>query len=750
MATGKRVTNFDVLADAGYLMGINAAGSYGRVAAGTVAQLVAGTSWLALSRYSPAADGTIAENPDSGAVFTDYTLGGTDDGAKLNTAIAAVIAGKYGILRIPAGQYYINTNIDLSAAETNAARGLALVGDGDSSRAHAQYGFNRMGTSLLCDTGVTISDAKQGLTIENMAIYGQSTGTFMDLGLALVDGGGLRNTTIINNAVDATYASSVAVQVTAFYTTETHNLSILGRRDYRPAWDDDSIASSALYHGTGLHCDTTGQGGIGQLDNLTISGFATGFVIEADAVASNKIISPTALHRFQANYCKVGMRFGQGTEQITLYEPFFEYFTDHAVQWHDGAGYLAVYGGRSIGVRRDYDSGGGAVSQYVKDAGYVFGDATSADCEWGGATFVGHTFAGMSNMNAGVLLYAGTGAGYVILDNCIFTGGTAVILDMTNAADGVPDVWIKNPVQEVTQGTYPADSRWICTFTRNGDYTQHTYADANWYGRIEGVTINIDAGAASAGALDFTGRRFVPYAIEPNLGVNLTITLADSVWPGQSMLVNKRFASGAVSISIPSGAALIDRTGTRTAGSATHTAVANNKTGFFRLTKVDETDWVIEHTTEGALNDLSDVNTSGLTSGDALTWNGSSWVAGDPRPQTEAYCFKVIPNGTPITTTGMKEIELLPYNFTLSEVYVTLTDPCTTGTFEVNILAAGTTIFSTRPTIDATERTSRTAATPAVLSTTALTTAQSLQLQVTDDADGTGEGLTVWFVGTRT
>ena len=542
--------------------------------------------------WVPSANGTIAENPDSGAVFTTYTIGGTDDGTLLNSAILKSLTEKNGYMHIPSGQYRVSTALVMDGGLGNAARGFSVRGDGQSSPAHIQYGFGRQGTSLLFDTGVSIGGVQQSTSFEDIAIYGQTTGTFINYATGFVSGGGLQNFTIVNNATDATFANSVAIQVTALYTTQTLNGFIVGRRDFRPAWDDDSIASSDLYFGTGFFCDTTGQGGIGALSNVTVSGFSVGFKVESDAVSSAKRIAPTRFENFQFSYCQTGALFGQGSEQIELAAPFFEYNADNHLKWYDGAGYLSVKGGRSTGVTRLFDGGGGPVAQFMRDAGFVFGDAVSLDCKWGGAVFKEHTFSAMANMNAGVMLYAGTDAGYVILEDCIYTGGTVVAMDMTNVADGVPDVWIKSSNQEVTQGTFPATSRWITAFTRGADYTQHTFTDANWLGRIDGQAVTINAGGSSKAVLDLTGRRFIPYAIEPSLGIDLTVTLGTKTWTGQHMTVNKRFASGKVDIVIPVGIAVYDRSNVR----QTATTLAISPTGAvdrFRLEKINATEWII-------------------------------------------------------------------------------------------------------------------------------------------------------------
>jgi len=102
-------------------------------------------------------------------------------------------------------------------------------------------------------------------------------------------------------------------------------------------------------------------------------------------------------------------------------------------------------------------------------------------------------------------------------------------------------------------------------------------------------------------------------------------------------------------------------------------------------------------------------------------------------------------------TTGTKVTFRMPYAFTVTAVRASLTTAGTGGTLvTVDINEAGTTILSTKITIDASETTSTTAATPAVISDSAL--ANDAQMTIDIDAIGstnTGKGLKVYIIGTR-
>ena len=99
--------------------------------------------------------------------------------------------------------------------------------------------------------------------------------------------------------------------------------------------------------------------------------------------------------------------------------------------------------------------------------------------------------------------------------------------------------------------------------------------------------------------------------------------------------------------------------------------------------------------------------------------------------------------GTAVTTWRM------PFKFHIKEVRASLTTAGTGGTLvTVDINESGSTILSTKITIDASETTSTTSATPAVISDNTL--ADDAQMTVDIDAVGstnTGKGLKISIIG---
>lgn len=106
---------------------------------------------------------------------------------------------------------------------------------------------------------------------------------------------------------------------------------------------------------------------------------------------------------------------------------------------------------------------------------------------------------------------------------------------------------------------------------------------------------------------------------------------------------------------------------------------------------------------------------------------------------------------TAITTGTAKVTMRMPFAMTLTAVRANLNTASSSGLPTVDINegeGAGTSILSTKLTIDANELTSTTAATPAVISDAALADAAQITFDI--DVAGTGaKGLKVWLIGTR-
>jgi hypothetical protein len=106
---------------------------------------------------------------------------------------------------------------------------------------------------------------------------------------------------------------------------------------------------------------------------------------------------------------------------------------------------------------------------------------------------------------------------------------------------------------------------------------------------------------------------------------------------------------------------------------------------------------------------------------------------------------------TTALTAGTSKITFrTPCAMTVTSVRASLTTAQTSGSiFTVDINESGTSILSTKLTIDNTEKTSVTAATAPVISDTALANDAEMTIDIDQVGDGTAKGLKVTIIGTR-
>lgn len=117
---------------------------------------------------------------------------------------------------------------------------------------------------------------------------------------------------------------------------------------------------------------------------------------------------------------------------------------------------------------------------------------------------------------------------------------------------------------------------------------------------------------------------------------------------------------------------------------------------------------------------------------------------------TEGLQYAVSDETSDLTTGTAKITFRMPYAFTLSAVRASVATAPTGAALTVDINEGGTTILSTKLTIDAGEKTSTTAATAAVISDTAL--ADDAEMTIDIDTVGStiaGAGLKVTLIGTQ-
>jgi len=150
---------------------------------------------------------------------------------------------------------------------------------------------------------------------------------------------------------------------------------------------------------------------------------------------------------------------------------------------------------------------------------------------------------------------------------------------------------------------------------------------------------------------------------------------------------------------------------------------------------------VLEVETYDANGGGSDYNNPPLAT---MKWSNPSELI------TQSLIVAASDETTDLTTGTAKSTFRMPYAFTLSAVRASVTTAPTGSTIIVNIKESGTTILSSRITIDPTEKTSVTAAAQPVISDTAL--ADDAEITVDIDQVGStvaGTGLKITLIGTK-
>jgi len=105
---------------------------------------------------------------------------------------------------------------------------------------------------------------------------------------------------------------------------------------------------------------------------------------------------------------------------------------------------------------------------------------------------------------------------------------------------------------------------------------------------------------------------------------------------------------------------------------------------------------------------------------------------------------------TALTAGTAKVTFRMPYAMALSSVRASLTTAQTSGSIlTVDINEGGTSILSTKLTVDNTEKTSLTAATPTVISDSSLANDAEITIDIDQVGDGTAKGLKVMLLGSR-
>jgi hypothetical protein len=132
-----------------------------------------------------------------------------------------------------------------------------------------------------------------------------------------------------------------------------------------------------------------------------------------------------------------------------------------------------------------------------------------------------------------------------------------------------------------------------------------------------------------------------------------------------------------------------------------------------------------------------------------ILYDGASWTT--VSSSSESLIIACSDETTALTAGTGKVTFRMPYAFTVTAVRASLVVAQSTngggGIFTVDINESGTSILSTKLTIDNTEKTSVTAATPAVISDSSLADDAEMTVDIDQIGDGTAKGLKITLIG---
>jgi hypothetical protein len=128
----------------------------------------------------------------------------------------------------------------------------------------------------------------------------------------------------------------------------------------------------------------------------------------------------------------------------------------------------------------------------------------------------------------------------------------------------------------------------------------------------------------------------------------------------------------------------------------------------------------------------------------------TAYVRGEIAALPVVYGFAASDETTALTTGTGKVTFRMPHGMTLTEVRASVTTAPTGSTILVDINEAGTTLLSTKLMVDASEKTSTTAATAYVISDATLANDAEITIDIDQIGSSTaGAGLKIWLIGTR-
>lgn len=246
--------------------------------------------------------------------------------------------------------------------------------------------------------------------------------------------------------------------------------------------------------------------------------------------------------------------------------------------------------------------------------------------------------------------------------------------------------------------------------------------------------------------------------VGPSLSGTSTTVATDTIWDADSDLAVGTGADTAARLAVPASR-IVGRKAAGSIGALTAAEVrtildvpTNAEAILDTLVDANSILYGVTDDTPAALAVPASRIVGRKAAGDIAALTGAEVVAITRTSLPVELCIALSDETTALTTGAGKAYLHLPFAMTVTSVFAEVNTVSSSGLVTVDInegAGAGTTILSTKLSIDASEESSDTAATPAVISDASL--AQYARLSFDIDAAGTGaKGLKVWLIGTRT